>query len=104
MTKLIAGITALIISSQCLAQSTDVYQERETLTRLLEQVNNLSPIVHLAESQESGDTRRHRFDYAALKQDLATIQSGLEHYLQAPLEPRKINNNLQGGYKTFNDK
>lgn len=98
-------VVALALSSTAFASqySSDTYQERETLSRLLEQVNNLMPLADLAETQALNGAQRHRFDYVALKRDLVTLQHGLRHYLESPMEPRSLNHDLNGSYRDFNE-
>ncbi|WP_422452166.1 RAQPRD family integrative conjugative element protein [Endozoicomonas sp. ALC066] len=104
MKKLIPALFLLSLTGPVVAETPqDIYQERETLSRLLDQVNNLMPIADLAERQSLNSDKRHRFDYVALKRDLITIQYGLTHYLKTPLEPRQLSHDLNGSYRQFNE-
>lgn len=68
----------------------DVDAERESLARLVHELDALEPMLRTAEAQADPDARI-RFQYAWLRQDIARIRLGIEEHLNAPqAEPRRF--------------
>ncbi|MGE0760369.1 MAG: RAQPRD family integrative conjugative element protein [Pirellulaceae bacterium] len=68
----------------------DVDAERESLARLVHELDALEPLLRTAEAQADPDARI-RFQYAWLRQDIARIRLGIEEHLNAPqAEPRRF--------------
>lgn len=68
----------------------DIDAERESLARLVHELDALGPLLRAAESQADPDARI-RFQYAWLRQDIARIRLGIEEHLNAPrAEPRRF--------------
>ena len=78
---------SLLLSTPIFA---DTDAERETLARLVHEIDALDPLIRAAESQSDPDARI-RFQYAWLRQDLTRIRLGIEEHLNAPqAEPRRF--------------
>jgi RAQPRD family integrative conjugative element protein len=72
--------------------------ERETLARLIHEIEALEPLIATAESQSSPDARI-RFRYDWLRQDLERIRAGIQEHIDVPRnEPRKVPS-LRGDYR-----
>ena len=72
--------------------------ERETLARLVHELESLEPLIVEA-SRAADPDARVRFQYDWLRQDLATIRRGVEAHLEAPrAEPRPVPP-LRGDYR-----
>lgn len=100
MKALLHTIFLFMVAAPCFAESKDVYLEREALTRLAEQIEHLQPLADYS-SQQSDTERLSRFDYQKLKEDLLTIKMGIEHFLDTPLELRKLNHELSSEYLEY---
>ena len=86
--SLAAGLFGTLLLSTNVFAETDA--ERESLARLIQELNALDPLMRTAESQANTDARI-RFQYAWLRQDLARIRLGIEEHLNAPqAEPRRF--------------
>ena len=86
--SLAAGLFGSLLLSTSVFADTDT--ERESLARLVHELDALEPLVRTAESQSDPDARI-RFQYAWLRQDLARIRLGIEEHLNAPqAEPRRF--------------
>ena len=82
-------------ASACFA---DADAERETLARLVNEINALEPLIAEAEAQAPSAVRV-KFNYLWLRQDLAKMRSGVEEHLDAPrAEPRSVPP-LRGDYR-----
>lgn len=80
------------------AQATNNDAEKETLARLIHELDAMSPLILEAGGQALDDTRI-RFNYTWLKQDLERIKSGIREYIDTPsTEPRSFSP-LQGDYR-----
>ena len=87
-----ASLTAVLFGSLLLSTSlfADTEAERESLARMVHELEALDPLMHTAESQADPDARI-RFQYDWLRQDLARIRLGIEEHLNAPqAEPRRF--------------
>lgn len=88
-------LSALFSSSPVFA---DTDAERETLARLIHEIEALAPLTETAESQASPDARI-RFRYDWLRQDLERIRAGIQEHIDAPrAEPRTFPP-LRGDYR-----
>lgn len=94
-------ILAVVISGLSLFSgfaNADADAERETLARLIHEVEALAPLIETAESQASPDARI-RFRYDWLRRDLKRIRSGIQEHIDAPrAEPRTFPP-LRGDYR-----
>ncbi len=72
--------------------------EFEVLTRLMNEIKALVPLVNEAQSVADPD-RREQFAYSQLKQDLTTIRHGIEEYLLIPRSPPRRIDPLLGSYR-----
>ncbi len=92
----VAGLLgALFLSSTVLANAD---AERQSLARLVHELDALEPLIRSAESQADADARV-RFQYDWLRQDLARVRLGIEEHLNAPqAEPRRFPP-LRGDYR-----
>ena len=80
------------------ACSADADGERETLARLVNELNALEPLIAQAEAQAPHEVRV-KFQYLWLRQDLAKVRSGMQEHLDAPrAEPRSVPP-LRGDYR-----
>ena len=93
---LIAGtIAATFAASSVLA---DADAERESLARLIHELETIEPLIRSAESQANPDARI-RFRYDWLRQDLARARAGVQEHIDAPrAEPRTFPP-LRGDYR-----
>lgn len=85
---LLAGLfaTIAIIPSTSFAVN---YGEKESLSKLLHELNAIRAIVDEAESR-ANPADRINFEYNALKSDLAKIRFGIREHMETPtVEPRK---------------
>jgi RAQPRD family integrative conjugative element protein len=88
-------VVALIAPSAVLA---DADAERETLARLIHEIEALAPLIESSESQANPDSRI-RFRYDWLRQDLERIRAGIQEHIDAPrTEPRTFPP-LRGDYR-----
>ena len=86
--SLAAGLFGSLLLSTSIFADTDT--ERESLARLVHEIDALDPLIRAAESQSDPDARI-RFQYAWLRQDLTRIRLGIEEHLNAPqAEPRRF--------------
>ena len=90
-----------VILFGCLSTSpafADPGAERESLARLIHEIESLSPLIATAQSQASPDARI-RFRYDWLRQDLGRIRRGIQDHIDAPRsEPRTVPP-LRGDYR-----
>jgi RAQPRD family integrative conjugative element protein len=76
----------------------DADAERESLARLIHEIEALAPLIESAEAQAILDARI-RFRYDWLRQDLSRIRAGIQDHIDAPrAEPRAIPP-LRGDYR-----
>lgn len=91
----VAAVVSLLSVASAMA---DPDAERESLARLIHEIEALAPLVDTAESQASPDTRI-RFRYDWLRQDLERIRAGIQEHIDAPrTEPRTFPP-LRGDYR-----
>ena len=89
-------VTGLNLVSGLAAADADA--EREFLSRLIHEIEVLTPIIQSAESHSIPEARI-RFRYDWLRQDLERIRSGIQAHIDAPrTEPRTFPP-LRGDYR-----
>ena len=92
---LLAGLLATLLGDLAFA---DPDAERESLARLIHEIEALAPLIETAESQASPDARI-RFRYDWLRQDIERIRAGIQEHIDAPrTEPRTFPP-LRGDYR-----
>ncbi len=97
-TPWLPGLTVLAFLLSSSALWADADAERETLARLIHEIEALAPLIETAESQASPDARI-RFRYDWLRRDLELVRSGIEEHIDAPrTEPRTFPP-LRGDYR-----
>lgn len=83
-----------LISSDCHADQT---QMQETLTRIQHLLGQVNPLINLAQSQQD-HAMRVQFQFESLRQDIASIQAGIDQALQGvTIQPRLVDP-LSGDY------
>ncbi len=93
---LVAGTLAATFAATPALADSDA--ERETLARLIHELQALEPLIRSAESQANPDARI-RFRYDWLRQDLARVRLGVQEHIDAPrAEPRTFPP-LRGDYR-----
>lgn len=86
--SLAAGLFGTLLLSTNLFADLDA--ERESLARIIHELDALEPVIRSAESQADLDARI-RFQYAWLRQDITRIRLGIAEHLNAPqAEPRRF--------------
>lgn len=76
----------------------DSFAERESLSRLLHELDTVSLLSSEAEGHANPDSRI-KFQYRELKKDLARVRLGIQEYLDSPtIEPRHYEP-LSGEYR-----
>jgi len=94
----VALVAALACTVWLQSAMADPDAERETLARLIHEIEALEPLIATAESQASPDARI-RFRYDWLRQDLERIRAGIQEHIDAPRnEPRQVPP-LRGDYR-----
>jgi len=93
---LVAGTMAATLAVALALADSDA--ERESLARLMHELQTLEPLIRSAESQANPDARV-RFRYDWLRQDLARVRLGVQEHIDAPrAEPRTFPP-LRGDYR-----
>ncbi len=93
---LLAGVLAAIIPLH-LARA-DAEGERESLARVIHELQALEPLLRAGEAQANPDARV-RFRYDWLRQDLQRMRLGIQEHIDAPrAEPRQFPP-LRGEYR-----
>lgn len=96
LTPAIVLLLSWVWLTPALATNNDA--EKDTLARLIHELDAVNPLIQEASGKALGDTRI-RFNYTWLKQDLERIKSGIREYLETPsTEPRTFPP-LQGDYR-----
>ena len=91
-------IAVSILSVSLISLNADSETEREALTRLVQELQLLIPIVDRAE-RHAGPQRRVQFRYDWLRKDLERVSTGIRDYLEdSRLEPRVVEP-LRGEYQ-----
>lgn len=84
----------------CLSSSAqDESIERERLTAILRELEEIERLTHTSESVAPAQSTRYHFDYARLRADLARVQAGIEDYLSPPRAQPRDPQALQGNYR-----
>ena len=92
----LAGTLAAVIPVH-LARA-DAEGERESLARVIHELQAIQPLLRAAESQADPDARV-RFRYDWLRQDLERVRLGVQEHISAPrAEPRSFPP-LRGDYR-----
>lgn len=93
---LIATASAVaILSTPVMADSFD---ERESLTKILHELDSIHAITKEGEASANPDARI-KFSYKLLRKDLQRVRMGIQEHLDAPtVEPRKYEP-LAGDYR-----
>ena len=76
----------------------DADGERESLARITHELQAIEPLITEAASQANPDARI-RFQYDWLRQDLITIQQGLQAHIDAPRSEPRTFPPLRGDYR-----
>ena len=76
----------------------DADGERESLARIIHELQAIQPLISEATSQANPDARI-RFQYDWLRQDLIKIQQGLQAHLEAPRSEPRTFPPLRGDYR-----
>lgn len=85
-TSIVALVMSLLISAPSMA---DQFGERESLAKLMHELDALHEIINEAEGRHD-TTSRIEFNYKALRSDLAKLRFGVKEYLDGQtIEPRK---------------
>ena len=93
---LVAG--TIVVTFAATPALADSDAERETLARLIHELQALELLIRSAESQANPDARI-RFRYDWLRQDLARMRTGVQEHIDAPrVEPRTFPP-LSGDYR-----
>jgi RAQPRD family integrative conjugative element protein len=88
-------LVGLIASDSVLA---DADAERDSLARLIHEIEALAPLIGSAEAQASSDARI-RFRYEWLRQDFSRIRAGIQEHIDSRrAEPRTFPP-LRGDYR-----
>lgn len=94
------SVSLLLITTHALADNSQMNTTLERINQLLNQVN---PLVNLAQSQEDKEARV-KFQFDALRSDIARIQSGIVQAINRPTIQPRIVEPLAGDYlSTQND-
>jgi Plasmid protein of unknown function (Plasmid_RAQPRD). len=83
--------------SNCYA---DAWQERETLSRVREQLIRINKLLNEAENAGAENPGRLRMEYGSIREDLNTIENGIYQYVNTPMEPAAVVP-LSGGYTDY---
>lgn len=83
--------------SNCYA---DAWQERETLSRVREQLIRINKLLDEAENAGADNPGRLRMEYGSIREDLNTIENGIYQYVNTPMEPAAVVP-LSGGYTDY---
>ena len=93
---LIVGLLSTALPMQSAIADADA--EREALARIAHELDALEALIRKAESQAEPDARI-RFRYDWLRQDLSSMQQGIQEHIDAPrTEPRSFPP-LRGDYR-----
>ncbi|QET27272.1 RAQPRD family integrative conjugative element protein [Klebsiella variicola] len=96
MLKVPLIIVSLFITSSALAAP---LTEREELTLSLNQLSQIEASLHRAQqSARTGINERYYFDYPRIHSDIATLRSGIEHYLTPTRAQPRNTATLTGRY------
>ena len=89
---------AIVIGLHCPPTFADADAERETLSRILHELELLDPLLAEAKAAADPDARIH-FRYDWLRKDLERVRQGIEEHIDAQrAEPRTVAP-LRGDYR-----
>lgn len=98
MSLLKKSVATLIMVAACNTAYADSFAERESLSRLLHELDTVSLLSEEAGSHANPDSRI-KFQYRVLRKDLARIRIGIQDHLDSPtIEPRHYEP-LSGEYR-----
>ena len=95
-TLLILGVIALALYGS-LAHA-DAAAERQTLARIIHELELLAPLLTEAEANADPDARI-RFRYDWLRQDLQQVEQGIQQHIDAPRSSPRTVPPLRGDYR-----
>ena len=88
-------VIGLSVTSAALA---DAGAERETLAKIIHELNALEPLIKRAEANAEQDSRI-RFRYDWLRQDLKQIKDGIQSHIDSPRAQPRSFPPLRGDYR-----
>ncbi|MDC9724294.1 MAG: RAQPRD family integrative conjugative element protein [Gammaproteobacteria bacterium] len=98
MLKKLKTITAIALAVGSVAANAATFAEKESLARLLHELDVITSLANQAESHSNPDSRI-KFQYNLLRKDIARIGLGVKEHLDAPaVEPRQYEP-LSGDYR-----
>ena len=97
-TSRLAGVALLISLGAPTTASASADAERETLARLIHEIEALAPLLETAESRAHPDARI-RFRYDWLRQDLGRVRTGIQAHIDAPRSEPRTFPPLRGDYR-----
>lgn len=98
LTKALCWAGVLVLHSQMVMA--EAWQEREILSRVREQLIRVNKLLDEAQHAGANSQSRLRMEYGSIRQDLTTIERGIEQYISTPMEPAAIAP-LDGGYTDY---
>lgn len=93
---LIVGLLSTALPMQSAIADADA--EREALARIAHELDALDALIRKAESQAEPDARI-RFRYDWLRQDLESVQQGIQDHIDAPRSEPRTFPPLRGDYR-----
>ena len=93
---LLAGILAAVVPLHLVRA--DAAGERESLARVIHELQAIEPLLRAAQSQANPDARV-RFRYDWLRQDLQRLRLGLQEHINAPRAQPRSFPPLRGDYR-----
>jgi len=84
--SIVLSVALAVVVLPSVAYASD-WAEAEALTRLVKQIEASKALLKQAE-RNSNPNKRLQFDYEELNKNLQEIQTGINLYLNKPLEPR----------------
>ena len=87
----------VVVALSCSAQA-EVSAEREALAKLLHELQLIETWIAQAEGEREKDTRIH-FRYDWLRQDIASIKTGIQEHISAPHSEPRLFSPLRGDYR-----
>lgn len=96
-TLLVRCSAAVLIAAAPLVAHADADSERESLTKISQELQQLRVMV--AEAEKNADqTARVKFRYDWLEKDIDLVKAGVDDHLDAPRQPRPVEP-LRGDYR-----
>lgn len=91
-------LAALVLGLQSPLTFADADAERETLARIIHELELLQPLLAEAETAADPDVRI-RFHYEWLRKDLARVHAGIQEHIDAPRSEPRVVPPLRGDYR-----